>query len=84
MIIWCNMRIIYYIFGFVDIQYWQGYQPVQDQLAHTNDQDTQMPIVPQPCPPNNMPVSAPTLVQLPYNTGMDKTFTVSVSCLHIS
>lgn len=63
-----NCSILNY---FLEISYWPAYQqPVHNLANHTNYFETQMPIVPQHCLLNNMPVSAPTLAQLPYNTGM--------------
>ncbi|XP_053497551.1 interferon regulatory factor 7 [Ictalurus furcatus] len=48
---------------------WSEYQqPIQNLADHTNYCGPQMPFVQQHCLPNNMTVSAPTVVPLAYNT----------------
>lgn len=65
------MIIISYIFDcFLEILDWSEYQqPIQNLADHTNYCGPQMPFVQQHCLPNNMTVSAPTVVPLAYNTG---------------
>ncbi|MCI4381661.1 hypothetical protein PGIGA_G00254650 [Pangasianodon gigas] len=68
-----------------EIQYWPDYQqPIQDLADHANFCVPQMPVVQQHCLPNNLPVSAPPLAQVPYNTVHQPFILPSINELEIS